>query len=89
MNFDDARRRLTTDPGVTRDDVNEIKQHLAELFDVPPELLEPTAEEVELRRRHEQYRAELPDRAAKAAVEATRIGHAEGWLPDGWTVSYG
>lgn len=68
--------------------MDDLKQHLAHLFDVPVDLLEPTVEEVELRRRHERYRAELPGRLAKAAAEATRIGHAEGWLPADWTVSY-
>jgi hypothetical protein len=63
-----------------------VRQEIADLLDLPAEVLEPTAEEVELRRRFEEYRAELPGRLARAAADATEIGHREGWLPANMTI---
>lgn len=63
-----------------------VRQQIADLFGLPVEALEPTAEEVELRRRFEQYRAELPSRLARASADATEVGHREGWLPANMTI---
>lgn len=66
---------------------DELKRHLMDVFEIPPELewlMEPTVEEVELQHRRERYTEWVQDQQPKMAAEATRRGHLEGWLPEGW-----
>ena len=64
------------------------KREIARVFGIDPADLEPTAEEVEDRRRFEAYRDALPGRANAVADQITAQAHRDGWLPEGWRFTY-
>lgn len=69
-------------------DREDVKLRIARAFDVDPELLEPTAEEIEIKRRFTAFRDALPRRSDEIAEQITARAHRDGWLPENWRFVY-
>ena len=65
-----------------------VKRDIAKVFGVDPALIEPTAEEIEARRRYEAYRTALPFRMNSIAAQITAQAHRDGWLPENARLIY-